>query len=135
MELALHPDAARRFDELGEELLLKLVVQPAAEKRKRQPTFKPDIYVNGVITPDMVMGDIVIGAVDQSGRPVQRFFQEGNKRVGFEGDSCLAFVKLAEAAQRTSALAPFVSEETVRDCLFVWTKQRCRPGLLPVRRV
>ena len=35
MELALHPDAARRFDELGEELLLKLVVQPAAEKRKR----------------------------------------------------------------------------------------------------
>jgi hypothetical protein len=118
-----HPEAAKRFDELGRELL-QLVVPGAAD---RPPTgnFRPDIHAvanieeKDIVGGVRVTGSIVNGAQDEIGR----VFSAGKSKFGLFDKGYDALTKLTGQIQATSILRESVSVDFVLDSVFNWVAE------------
>jgi hypothetical protein len=86
MAIHIHPDAFKRFNDLANQLLTKVVPEP-----KLVPVgqaFRPDIYAVANIPEQDIIGEVVEvhSVVDGAGQEVGRFFRQGNPKVGLVGD-------------------------------------------------
>lgn len=129
MTIQLHPGAAKRFDELGKQLLIKITPEPRLSKL--QETFRPDIHPVMHIPEQDIIGDIGVrqSIVDGTGEEVGRFFGNTIPKIGLIGDGFRALKDLAERFQRHGDLGAVASFEFIRDAVFEWvdSSHRCQP--------
>jgi hypothetical protein len=118
-----HPEAAKRFDEIGTELL-QLVVSCEGEPPPK-PTFRPnicpitDIPQGDIIDEVRVTRCIVNGMQEEVGR----VFSAGKNGFGLVDTGYQALTKLAEQIQTTSLLRNSVRVEFIRDVIFDWVAE------------
>lgn len=120
MTLDLHPDAARRFDELGAELLKQVVNCGAVESPK--PRFRPDSYPMAHIGEADVIGEIrvtrsILNGVEEE---IGRLFEKDKAKRGLVDDGYKALTRLAEQIQKTASLRDSTTVEFIRDLIFDW---------------
>ena len=75
MTVQLHPEAAKRFDELGKQLLIKITPEPRFSKL--QEAFRPGYPSCLIHMPNkIIIGDIGVrqSIIDGTGEEVGRFF-------------------------------------------------------------
>lgn len=92
MKLELHPSAVKNFNEKTDLLLLELVSKPKVSKQNSESSFKPDIFVNTLITEKDIIGEVGISTVDSVGNKVAQYFDSGGRQIGLSGgnnDRCL----------------------------------------------
>jgi hypothetical protein len=133
MTIQLHPDAAKRFDDLGKQLLAKVV--PESPLSKIQETFRPDIDPVMHISQHDIIGDLGLtqSIVDGTGEEVGRFFRDTIPRIGLIGDGFKALKDLSERFQTHGDLREVASFRFIRDAAFEWiefTYKRQPPGPL-----
>jgi hypothetical protein len=118
-----HTEAAKRFDEVGRELL-QLVV-PCAAQPPPKPNFRPDIHPVADIPKENIVGAvrvtkcIVNGMQEETGR----LFSAGKDWFGLVDKGYEALTKLAQQIQTTSVLRDRVRVEFIRDLVFDWVGQ------------
>lgn len=80
MTIQIHPEAAKRFDELGNQLLTKLAPEQQLVKAHARQGFRPDIYPVANIPEQDIVGEVQIKKL---------FFNGAGEEVGrlFEHDS------------------------------------------------
>src|SRR5258705_6338144 len=120
MSLDLHPDAARRFDELGAELLKQVVNCGAVESPK--PRFRPDLYPMAHIGEADVIGEIRVrrSIVNGAEEEIGRLFEKDKAKLGLVDDGYKALTRLAEQIQKTASLRDSTTVEFIRDLIFDW---------------
>jgi hypothetical protein len=124
MAIQIHPEAAKRFDELANKLLAKIA--PAPEFAPAGGEFRPDIFPVAHIPAQDIIGEVVEihSVVDGSGEEVGRFFQKTNPKVGLVGEGFRALTDLAREIQRTEPLRDTTSSSFIRDTAFEWLEGR-----------
>ena len=121
VEISLHPDAKHNFDEKANLLATSLTPDPQVFDDSQVTSAMP--YVSGTIgKDDIIPEENVWSRRDHSGREIARFFQSGGRVFGLEGESYLAFRKLAESIQRTQVLRDSISLDTIIDLLTRWLR-------------
>ena len=122
IELSLHPDASKRFDEKGDALLLELkpIQMPSSPKRD----FNPGIYVKDTITGKDIIGDIKMSHMDVSGNVTARSFFYNSKEIGLAGESFQQLMELAEAIQKTRTIRQYISLSFLADSIFAWAEKK-----------
>jgi hypothetical protein len=120
MALQIHPEAAKRFDEVANQLLTKLVPEPQLVPRERG--FRPDIFPVVHIPEQDIIGEVVEvhSVVDGSGEEVGRFFQQSKPKLGLVGEGFRALTDLVRQIQKTDPLRDTTSFGFVRDTAFEW---------------
>jgi hypothetical protein len=119
--MEFHPDAAKRFDELGRELL-QLVVSCGPAEPPLKADFRPDIHPVADIPEDDIVGEvrvtrcIVNGMQEETGR----LFSASKDSFGLVDKGYEALTKLAQQIQTTSVLRDSVRVEFIRDIVFDW---------------
>jgi len=117
----LHPDAKRTFDEKASLLAAFLRPDPKVFDDSQHVPINP--YVTATIGKDDIIPESnVWSKADHSGREYARYFQAGDRVVGLEGETYLAFRRLAESIQRTQALRDSISLDTIIDLLTSWLR-------------
>jgi hypothetical protein len=118
-----HPEAAKRFDEVGTELL-QLVVPCAGEPPPR-PNFPPNIYPVADIPEEDIVGEVRVTRCIVNGmqEEVGRVFFAGKNGFGLVDTGYQALTKLAEQIQTTSLLRDSVRVEFIRDIVFDWVAE------------
>ncbi len=123
MEITIHADAAKRFNELGEELLVSVT----AERRQPRPVpvFRPDLHISANLTSKDVIGPIRSAetVIDGTGAEVGRFFIKDGQRIGFIGDGYKRLIRLLERIQK-SGLEETLSMRSLVDGAFAWLEER-----------
>ena len=122
MTIQLHPEAAKRFDELGEQLLIKVAPEPPFLESQR--TFRPEIHPVMHIPQQDIVGDVGVtrSIVDGTGEEVGRFFRNTVPRVGLIGDGFRALEDLSERFQGHGDLREAATFEFIRDVVFEWVE-------------
>lgn len=122
MVIQLHPEAAQRFDELGRQLLLKVLPEPPLSKI--QDTFRPDIHPVMHIPQHDVIGDVGVtqSIVNGAGEEVGRFFRNSVPKIGLIGNGFAALNELSERLQKVGHLRECASFEFLRDVVFEWVE-------------
>lgn len=121
MTIQLHPDAAKRFDELGKQLVIK-VAEPS--HLTMPETFRPEVHPVAHIPQRDIIGDIGVmqSIVDGTGEEVGRFFRNTDPKVGLIGDGFRALKDLSERFQSQGGLGEVASFEFIRDSVFEWVE-------------
>jgi len=129
MSIEIHPEAAKRLDELANQLLTKVVPEPPLMPAKER--FRPDIYPVAHIPEQDIIGELVEirSVVDGSGQEVGRFFQQDNPRVGLVGEGFRALIDLAWKFQKLEALRETTSFGFVLDTVFEWVEGKQKYAL------
>jgi len=122
MSIEIHPEAAKRLDELANQLLTKVVPEPPLMPAKER--FRPDIYPVAHIPEQDIIGELVEirSVVDGSGQEVGRFFQQDNPRVGLVREGFRALIDLARKFQKLEALRETTSFGFIMDTVFEWVE-------------
>ena len=122
MTIQLHPEAAKRFDELGEQLLIKVAPEPPVLKIEGR--FRPEIHPVMHIPQQDIIGDVGVtqSIVDGTGEEVGRFFRNTVPRIGLIGDGFRALGDLSERFQRHGDLREVATFEFIRDVVFEWVE-------------
>src|SRR6266480_527172 len=126
----LHADAKRNFD--GKATLLATSLTPDPQVFKDIQGIAATPYVSATIgKDDIVPEESVWSRADHSGRETARYFQAGDRVFGLEGESYVAFRRLAESIQGTQALRDSISLDTIIDLLTKWLRltQKGQPEL------
>jgi len=120
----MHPEAAKRLDELANQLLAKVVPESLLVPGERG--FRPDIFPVFHIPEQDIIGEVVEvhSVVDGSGEEVGRFFQQSNPKVGLVGEGFRALTELAQRMQKTEPLQDTTSFGFIRDTAFEWLEGR-----------
>jgi len=120
MTIEFHPNAARRFDELGNELRGRVVACGDVESKK--PRFHPELYPMADIGKDDVIGEVrvtrsIVNGMDEE---TGRIFEKNNSKLGLIDEGYKTLTKLATQLQTTAVLRDTVTVEFVRDLVFDW---------------
>lgn len=120
MTIQLHPEAAKRFDELGKQLLVKVVPEPPLSRI--QETFRPDIHPVMHIPQHDIIGGVGVtqSMIDGTGEEVGRFFRNTIPKIGLIGDGFRALKDLSERFQTHGDLRDVASFGFIRDAAFDW---------------
>jgi hypothetical protein len=123
MGLTINERAAERFNELGEEMLPRVIAETRTEAVK--PGFKPDVHFSANLSSADVVGPIkaVESAYDGTGAEVGRFFLRNDRRIGLVGEAFKDLVRLLERIQK-SGLSQTASIRKLLDTAFVWLEER-----------
>ncbi len=124
MPIEIHPEAATRFNELGNALLQQVIPEPSCAEV--QGDFRPDIYPVAQIPEKDLIGELVEihSVVNGAGEEVGRFFQHTSPKVGVLGNGFLALNQLAQQIQRTESLRHTTTIGFIRDAIFGWAEAR-----------
>jgi len=122
MPIQIHPEAAKRFNELGNALLLQVVPEPST--LEVQNNFRPDIHPVVQIPEKDIIGELIEihSAVNGAGEEVGRFFRDSSPKVGLVGTGFAALNQLAQQIQRAEALRDTTCIEFIRDAVFEWAE-------------
>ncbi len=120
MTVELHPDASRRFDELGVELRKRVIECGTVESPKAG--FRPEVYPMANIGEDDVIGEVRVtrSIVNGMHEEIGRMFEKNKAKFGIVGEGYKALIKLATQIQTTAVLRDKVNVEFVRDLIFEW---------------
>ena len=122
----LHEDARRRFEELGRNLLGRVVTFRDLPSRER-PGFSPNIFAGPPLTDANIDGDLHLGWRDHQGKQTGIAVAEaGGLRTGLIGQD---YEKLEALALSMAKVRPFKSTASVkflRTQIFEWVKERHR---------
>src|SRR6266478_5290511 len=130
--IAFHPDAAARFNELGQELLSCVGSFGQAEPPVADPH---EIHPVVEIPASDIIGEIKVvrSAVNLLGEEMGRYWHSKGLRVGWDGENFERIKKLARGFQKQSVIKGQVSEQFLLDEVFDWlrgTLERERSDLL-----
>jgi hypothetical protein len=116
----IHPEAAKRLDELANQLLAKVAPEP--ELAQVRGDFRPDIYAVANIPEQDIIGELQVtkSIVDGTGEEVGRFFEHENRRVGLIGPGFKSLTELASRIHDTQDLKGTTSLEFILDIAFEW---------------
>ncbi len=119
MVIELHPNAAKRFDELGNDLLNRVVACDAAESPRSG--VRPDLYPT-VNIPEEYIAELRVtrSIVNGMQQEVGRLFELGKGKFGLIHDGYKALMELAEQIQTNSAFRDSTTVEFVREVIFDW---------------
>jgi hypothetical protein len=116
----LHPEARRRFDELGDDLLGGIVTFREPGPRPK-PAFVPDLFQSHTVTDDNVIGDVILGYAAHDGKSTGKVVaREQGLRVGFVGPGYAKLESLAKAMRKTEPFASMAGLAFLIDHLFAW---------------
>ena len=120
MSVKFHPDAAKRFDELGAELLKRVVESGAVESPK--PGFRPELYPMAQIGEGDVIGEVRVTRSVLNGiqEEIGRLFEKNKAKFGLIDEGYKALTKLATQIQTTAAFRDSITVEFIRDLIFDW---------------
>ena len=120
MAIQIHPEAAKRFDQLANELLSKVAPEPPLVAVGGE--FRPDIYPVFQIPEQDIIGEIqdTKSFFDGSGEEVGRLFSHENRTVGLIGNSFKMFTQLAIRIHAVEGLRDTTSPGFIRDAAFEW---------------
>jgi hypothetical protein len=123
MGLTINERAAERFDELGEQMLPRVIAETRDEPA--EPGFRPDVHFSANLTSADAVGPIKAteSAYDGTGAEVGRFFVRNNRRIGLVGEAFKDFVRLLEKI-RKSGLSQTASIRRLVDTAFAWVEER-----------
>lgn len=124
MKLELHPSAVKNFNEKADLLLLELVAKPKVSKQNSESSFKPDIFVNTLITEKDIIGEVDISTVDSVGNKVAQYFDSGGRQIGLSEGSYNKLIRLSEEMQRTKVLFNTISVNLITKLIFDWMRDR-----------
>src|SRR2546426_7486732 len=124
MTIQIHPVAAKRFDELANELVVKMAPEP-----KLVPIgegFRPDIYPVARIPEKDIIGEVQVtkSFFNGAGQEVGRLFDHENRKVGLVGESFNAFEQLAVRLHEGEAIRDVISLEFIRETAFEWVESK-----------
>src|SRR6266853_1621936 len=120
MVIQIHPEAAKRFDQLANELLSKVAPEPPLASAANQ--FRPDIHPVAHIPPEDIIGEVqeTKSIVDGTGEEVGRFFEHTNPPVGLVGFAFKALTEFAVRIGEIEGLRHTTSVGFIRDLVFKW---------------
>ena len=122
----LHEDARKRFEELGQDLLGRVVTFRDPPSRDR-PVFSPNIFTGTPLTDADIDGDVHLGWQDRHGKPTGIAVAEaGGLRTGLIGPG---YAKLEALVLSMARVRPFkltASLKFLRTQIFEWVKERHR---------
>src|SRR5438552_18996365 len=120
MDIQIHPEAAKRLDELANQLLAKLAPEPQLVPVGGE--FRPDIYPVFQMPEQDIIGELQVtkSFFDGTGEEVGRFFEHENRRVGLVGESFKSFIQLTMRLHDAEALRKTTSLEFIRNTVFEW---------------
>lgn len=117
--IAVHPEAAKRAEELAAAALVALrpqLVSAAPTPRN----YQPDTPIAGTITPGDLRGPIVSRQADRFGREIARYISDDQGTWGLEGDGYGDFLRAVRILHQQRQIRDLVSEKTVSDLVFEW---------------
>jgi hypothetical protein len=120
MAIQIHPDAAKRFNELAGALLAKVTPEPPSAPAAEG--FRPDLYPVAKISEQDIIGEVQVttSIADGPGEEVGRLFEHENRRLGLVGESFKSFVQLAVRIHEIEGLRDTTSVGFIRDTAFEW---------------
>lgn len=121
MPLEFHPDAARRFEQLGMEL--REMLRPISRKDLSHATdsFHPDVVPSLTINEHNVVDVPYVEKVNQLSMVTQQvLFDDGTHAFELGEEGCQYLAKLVEAIQRSGQVKHMVSMATLRANILKW---------------
>ena len=122
----LHEDARKRFEELGQDLLGRVVTSRDPPSRDR-PVFSPNIFTGPPLTDADIDGDVHLGWQDRHGKTMGIAVAEaGGLHTGLIGPG---YAKLEDLAREMARVRPFkltASLKFLRTQIFEWVLERHR---------
>src|SRR5689334_20442096 len=115
MELALHPDAAKNFNDQAQILVQELALEP--EKNIQRNFLHADTVIEdlgGVISP------YIGNYLDDDGNVIAKFFESDNNRLVLIGEDYKSLVRIAEGMQKNKTLRDRVSVSLLIELIFHW---------------
>ena len=94
MGIRIHPEAAKRLDELANRLLAR--VAPAPQSMAVTEHFRPDIYPVAHINEQDILGELQVteSIIDGTGAEVGRVFEHENRRWALIGQDFKSFLRV-----------------------------------------
>jgi hypothetical protein len=123
MKLSLHASHATKVDQLSEELLAEMTLQPADRPSRVPASFGPT-HEPPQISPTDIVDGIIRSHMDVGRQETDKAFRHGSGWIGLAGDSFKKFEKLAESIQSSQAFREAISLLTIRDVVFKWLRER-----------
>jgi hypothetical protein len=120
MPIQIHPDAAKRFNEVADQLLTKITSEPEAVREGKE--FRPDVHPVAHIRAQDIIGEVSVrnSIFDGTGAEVGRFWEHQNGRVGLIGPGFNSFAELAIRIHDSQDLKETTSSEFILDTSFEW---------------
>jgi hypothetical protein len=120
MIIQIHPEAARRFNELADQILTKITFKLEASGQVKE--FRPDIYPVAQIPERETIGEISVmdSLVDTTGKERGRFFEHEKRNMGLVGESFESLSQLVRRLHDTPDLKETTSHEFILDTAFEW---------------
>jgi hypothetical protein len=113
VKLELHPNAAARFNEQANELLLELSPEPPDETASQGGSFVPDVPVRAEFTSEEVT-QRQLWTGDPAGNVLSRYFEHSGKNIGLFGDGYKKLVHAGGKGPTVIRRAPFRYKSTGR---------------------
>jgi len=79
LELAIHPEAGKNYNQRAENLVSRVRSAPENYERKQSPP-NPNIHASHKLTPDDIIGEVTFGWTDLFGNVSAKAFNELKKR-------------------------------------------------------
>jgi len=126
MTVQIHPEAARRFNELADQIITKITFKPEAAGQAKE--FRPDVHPVAQILQQDIIGEIRVkdSLADTTGRERGRFFEHENRSMGLVAKSFESFSHLARRLHDSPDLKETTSYEFILDTAFEWLEGKCK---------
>src|SRR5437660_5778575 len=124
MTIDFHPEAGRRFDELGAALLTQVTDCGVAESSAR--TFRPEVHPVAHLGGGDIVGEILVrrSVVNMAQEEVGRVFESAGKKLGLVDEGYKALTRLAAQIHKTGELRETTTREFIQDLVFDWVSRR-----------
>jgi hypothetical protein len=118
----VHPEARRRFEELGAELVRSIIrLREPVTPPPMKPRFEPDVVKRPPVTDKDIIGDVVLGYAGRDGQSIGKMIvRKDGERVGFMGPGYERLVALGNAMARTQPFGSLASQDFLTEQIFAW---------------
>jgi hypothetical protein len=127
VDLGPHPEAARRFNTLAEEVLARVLETPAPSGHRSAAQFQPDVFVASTFTIDETTSFQHLGLADNyTGEVAEIPFRADGKHFKLEGDGCVDFERLVARIAAQKPFSDYVAPQTIRAAALDWITAKLR---------
>lgn len=123
MKLDVHPEAARRAEELVAHALDGMDSAPAPHPNRDSP-YVPDLPVSGTIGPTDIAWPIIGSQTDRFGREIEKWYADDSRHFVLRGPAHAQFRNAVQVLHRQRDVTGVASEDTVARLVFEWMWRR-----------